>query len=247
MNEPFNIERAKNFIAELELADTSEFFEKIEFAEPAKGYVNLGSLVSFVAGIDGQDRSDVLNSTLLAQLAANKKFDRERDTENWYKFYRNVLENIGWVIQDFAFTKFNTSAGDFTVDKVILEILSAIATGNELTVVAATIEALRSLSNDDGRIVLFESSSHSSRTGNFQIIPVTNSNGQILMRIAGFFFSTTQDVDKVLFFRYSTASAELYQGTQSVNLNKDIYNQVRQDIISKLGDRAEKFVRDLEI
>ena len=120
-----------------------KFLTEIEIAEPRKikgellkfkaatngarsGYVNDGSLVSFVAGVDKQFQEDVLNSTLLAQLAANKKFDREQDSRNWYTFYKTVLENVGWTLQGFGFTQFNVSGGSFSCDKAVLEILTAI-------------------------------------------------------------------------------------------------------------------------
>src|SRR5262245_44005572 len=54
-------------------------------------YVAEGSTVSFVAGVSAQHQADILNSTLLAQLAANKKYDREVATREWYDFYKTVL------------------------------------------------------------------------------------------------------------------------------------------------------------
>jgi hypothetical protein len=40
---------------------------------PRAGFVVSGSLQSFVAGVSAQSQRDALNSTLLAQLAANKQ------------------------------------------------------------------------------------------------------------------------------------------------------------------------------
>jgi hypothetical protein len=246
--ESLNLEQRKGFIADLELDEPSlNLFMRAELLASQAGFVALGSLVSFVAGVSEENQADVLNSTLLAQLAANKKFDRENDTENWYKFYRDVLENIGWVIQGFDFDKFSTSGGDFTVDRVVLDILAAIATSDELSTVLATINALRSLSDGDDRLVLFESSSHSSQKGNFQVAPVSEIGGLLTMKLSAFYFSTSQSVDRVLFFRYSSASANLYKGSQVINLNKDVYDQVRTDIVKKLGSKAKAFVRNLEI
>jgi hypothetical protein len=59
-------------------------------------YVAAASVVSFADGVTGQQKEDLLNSTLLAQLAANGRFDRERDTPNWYELYRTVLNGVGW-------------------------------------------------------------------------------------------------------------------------------------------------------
>src|SRR3954470_20599494 len=68
--------------------------------EAPQSFVNAGSLLSFVSGISPQNQTDVLNSTMLAQIAADKKFDREQSTIEWLKFYRQILEQLGWVSQE---------------------------------------------------------------------------------------------------------------------------------------------------
>lgn len=244
--ETFSVAKAKTFISGLELEEPSiKFFTRSD--DQRAGYVNDGSLVSFVEGLSKKKQQDVLNSTLLAQLAANRKHDRENDTVKWYKFYREVLENVGWVIQDFGFSKFNAGGSEFSVDKVVLDVLAAIATGNEMAIVTETINAVKNLSDGDNRLVLFERASHSLKKGNFQISVASESGGVILMKIGAFYFSTTENVTKVLWFRFSSQTADMYKGNQTINLNMDVYDEVRDDIIDKLGDKAERFVKQLDI
>ena len=211
------------------------------------GFVDSGSLVSFVAGVDQQKQADVLNSTLLAQLAANKKYDREKDTVNWYGFYRNVLENVGWVVQEFQFEKYNVSGVSATTDKIIVEVLTAIVTGNDLAVVTTTLNAVKGLSNNDNRLVLFDHASHSDSNGNFQISLCSESGGVVVMKIGAFYFSTSQNVDRVLWFDFSSSQSTIYKGAQAMNLNDDVYSQVRSTIVTKLGDNAKNFIADLDI
>lgn len=122
------------FINGLELSEPDSVIAKLRIPtiEPKDGekagYVDDGSLVSFVAGVSAQHQHDALNSTLLAQLGANKKYDREEQTVKWYKFYRDVLENVAWVVGDFDFTKFKSGSTTFDVDEVVIELLGAIAT-----------------------------------------------------------------------------------------------------------------------
>src|ERR1700680_3244453 len=52
--------------------------------------VDQGSLLSFVTGITHQRREDVLDSTLLAQLAATAVCDRYKEADKWYKKYIEV-------------------------------------------------------------------------------------------------------------------------------------------------------------
>lgn len=44
------------------------------------GYVDGGSLVSFAHKVSGQQKQDVLDACNLAQLAANAKYDRQKDS-----------------------------------------------------------------------------------------------------------------------------------------------------------------------
>jgi hypothetical protein len=214
---------------------------------PRAGYVVSGSLQSFVAGVSPQSQRDALNSTLLAQLAANNRFDRERDTESWYRFYREVLENVGWVLQGFQFHRISASGSSFSMDEVVLDLIAGLASGDEIAAAQATMDALRALRGNDGRLVLFESSSHSAQAGNFQIGVCTETGGILAMKMGAFYFSTSQSVTNVLWFRFSDTNTYAYKGGQAMSLNKQIYSQVRSAVVTKLGDKAQRFVQDLDI
>lgn len=219
-------------------------------ADPAKpsGFVNSGSLVSFVAGVSPQNQADVLNSTLLAQLAANKKFDREKNTTDWYAYYRNVLENVGWVVQAFQFDKYNVGGASVTVDKIVLDVLAAIATGNDLAVITTTLNAVKNLSkSNDNRIVLFDHASHGASNGNFQISSCAESGGQVAMKIGAFYFSSNQNVERFLWFNFSSSNSTIYKGAQDMTLNGKVFEQARTTVVTKLGDNAKNFVANLDI
>lgn len=212
-----------------------------------EGFVADGSLVSFVSEVTSQAREDVLNSTLLAQLAANKKYDRWKDTENWYKFYSNVLENVGWVIQSFQFSEYDAHGGTFEVDKVVLEILTAIVSQNEIAVVSETMSALKKLGDGDGPMVLFSTASSALTSGNFQISAVSQTNGATAMGLGAFYFTSTQSTTKILWFQYDSSDTHLFKAGQTITLNEEIYKKVRQSVIDKLGSNAVSFVADLDI
>ena len=42
-----------------------------------------GGVAIFTENVKGRANQDILNATLLAQLAANKQHDRERNTKDW--------------------------------------------------------------------------------------------------------------------------------------------------------------------
>lgn len=241
-----------NFIRDLELDDYIECpvnrFAAIDCSdEHGSAAVDGGSLTSFAADLDTQGQEDVLNSTLLAQLAANKKFDREKQTKEWYDFYKTVLEKVGWVVESFEFTKYNSSSASFETSKVVLDILASICSGQEMLVVASAVKALNDLSNDDKRVKIFESQSHSLEQGNFQVSHCVQSNDLISMKLGTFYFTTTEKVVRVLWHKFESAGCQFYRGAQKITLSDKIYSKVREDVITKLGDNAKKFIADLEI
>lgn len=110
----------------------------------AQAYVNAGSLVIFSSRLTGQQKQDVLFSSLLAQLAANKKHDRFTDAENWYKFYTDVMGQLGWIMpQNLQFSKYE-SLSDFTISQVTLKVLSGLI-GDETKMATLAQKYLHSL------------------------------------------------------------------------------------------------------
>jgi hypothetical protein len=243
----------KKEIDQLEIADRDmvhagrAFTSPPELPELPTGFVDKGSLVCFVAGVSTQAQSDVLNSTLLAQLVADKKFDREKAVDQWYKEYTTVLGRIGWVVQGFEFERYEASAVKFTMDEVVLEIAAAALTSQGAAVVAATLDALRKLPKSDGRLSLFDMASHSAGRGNFQISVCTEADGAVAMQNMAFTFETSDNVTQVLFFQFSSQNTRFHKAAQAQTLNSALYAQYRESIVAKLGKSVTDFIADLDI
>lgn len=217
-----------------------------DISKPA-AFVDKGSVVCFVAGVSQQNRSDVLNSTLLAQLAADKQYDRETDVMNWYKYYSRILSKIGWVLSGYNWEERKASTTSFTMDEAVLEIAAAALTGPEGAVVTAAMTAMKSLPKKDNRLTLFNHASSSDKAGNFQITACTETDGAVAMKTMAFYYDAQSSNTDVLFFSYSTASTTLTRSVQTQALDSDVYGTVRSAVLSKLGDNAKNFVLDLDI
>jgi hypothetical protein len=213
-----------------------------------QGFVVGGGAAAFTPGFKATEKNDVLNSMVLAQLAANKVADRENQTEAWYAKYREVMENIGWAIQNFQFSEFNAAASDFSADQVILQVMSAIGTGDEIAAGVAVINALKSLSDGDGRLVLFDTNSHEAHNGNFQVTVATKDENQnTVVKMGAFFFKSTDTVTRFLWFKFNSVSTHFWQAGEAITLDTDIYAAVRATIVEKLGVNAQNYVKNLSI
>jgi hypothetical protein len=249
MNDP------KKFVANLEIASETTTTKLVhsksglqDFEEEKKeSFVNNKSLVSFISGVSGQNRKDVLNSTLLAQRAADKKFSNPDTVMQWYDTYMDVLTNIGWVIDTKDFSTFSASKTLFEMEDAVIKILSAMIGQNYVAIITDTLEAMKALGDDDGRIKVFESNAHQFQKGNFQIGMANETNGVVSMHIGAFMLETQDQIRRILFFKSGNDKSSLRVYTIKGTLNNDVYSLVRNDILEKLGQTTQSYIGKLEI
>lgn len=243
-----------SFVRSLEIED-SVFKSKSKLSTPSHGMnfvqgkdqaaVDAGSLVSFVNNLTSQNKEDVLNGTMLAQLAASKKYDRYQDPENWFKFYLKVMENIGWVMQELKFNKYQPHQSSFKISQIVLVLLESMLDNDPKKVLQDTIKSLEKSSEG---LELFGEKSSSSNAGNFQVLPCSvDKSGQVTVAFLGSHFKAKASFSNYFFFTWSDQSIDLFYSAETITLNEGVYSQVRQEIIKKLGSHAKDFVHDLPI
>ena len=130
----------------MEALDVVKYIDELELASKPKpdlyhkgeqGFVNGGSLVSFTSELPPAKRSDVMNTTLLAQLHADTVCDKRKDTTRWFESYATVLERVGWNVSHFQFEEYNSSGESVKVSNAILEIAKAILSKDQLETCSA--------------------------------------------------------------------------------------------------------------
>ena len=257
------LDNSLSFVRDVELpsdSDLGAFLEKLKHVPASSGkrrslidneksaQVNAGSLTSFTEKLSGQNKEDVQNSTLFAQLGSDKKFDRNTQPMDWYGYYTYILGGIGWNQPAFAFDSYTSGGTTVQLDKAVLGILAAIATGNEIAMIAETMEGLKALGDDSKQMLIWDSNSNSGNNGNFQIFPVDRlPNDDVVMVLDGMQFNATSSHYRFLWWTWDTSSILIQRAANKFVLNESVYSRVRQQIKDKLGDRAEQLVDDIEI
>jgi len=215
---------------------------------PPEGVVNAGSVVSFVGGVNEQEKNDVLYSVQLAQRAASGEFDRFTQTQFWYQKYVEILQNLGWAIDQFAFTRFDQGDGEFRMDQAALAIITAIATQNQLAVLTEAVRALAKLTEGDGTIKLFDFHSSQEGSGNFQLGAVQRSeNGALAMALGSFYFHSVDDRRRFLFFKWGAKNVHFWTAAQRLTLNAEFYARHRSEVTAMLDADASKFISGLKL
>jgi hypothetical protein len=208
-----------------------------------------GNLVhTFVDGIRGQHLFDCLNATLLAQLAANFKFDRNTEPVPWTKYYGNVLENVGWVVPQFDFRKLTSSGARFSLNGAVVKLLTSILSGDQIDLVKNAMASLEELHGDDRRLTIFRKNSTNGNNGNFQITGVGESaRGILQLATSAFSFHSDESVTDVLWFRFNSGSTTVEAVRTTFVLNDQVYDRLRDAVIDKLGNRGLKFIARLPL
>lgn len=207
--------------------------------------VNAGSVLSFVDGLSAQEKDDVLFSVQLAQRGASGRYDRFTETRAWYQKYLEILENLGWAVDQMAFTHHDQSEGEFRMDKAALAVLAAIATQSQLTVLNEAITALGNLEDEDGSLRLFNFQSSQEGSGNFQLGAVQKANnGALSMALGAFYFRAVDARSQFLFFKWGREDVNFWSAAHRMTLNQKIYAGLRADVEARLAD-GRKFIGDL--
>jgi hypothetical protein len=220
----------------------------LEEEQPASGAVDGNIVASFVDGVTGQQKVDVLNSMLLAQLAANAKADRTRQPVEWSNAYGTVLMNLAWVVPTFTFRNLRTSAQRFTIDQVVLKLVQSLLTQDQLSTLTATMDAMKSLEASDRRFVIFERNANKQDVGNFQANSIgVSADGTLSMKFSAFAFDTNTTVTNVLWFQFSGNSTALKAAQSTFVLNEQVFARLRDPIVAKLGNRAVDYIAALPL
>ena len=214
--------------------------------DTAFGAVVAGSLVAFAPGMSELHQRDVLQSLLLAQLAANSKAERYKDPVAWFAAYRSVLEQTAWVIDaSSTSTRYLPGVSRFSAATVVNDVFRRQVAPEELAYVMATVNTYKSDLNGASQLI-FECPSHSGGIGNFQIALATEEDGVLSLRIAQMSFNAPQHVTRLMLEEF-TSTAKFQVAFLDLTQNEEIYARVRSTIAGKVENRYRGSVTLLQL
>ena len=88
-----------------------------------QGYVNLGSLQSFTMALTAQEKEDIINSILSAQLTATHMYSRETEYSEWYRIYVQALTKLGWMVDTYRFMEYTPTGNTINLAEATLKLL----------------------------------------------------------------------------------------------------------------------------
>lgn len=247
-----------DFIKQLEI-ETGELYSKkrvtkgTEQTLPVKAgeeqsFFAEKSLVSFASTVSGQLRRDVLQTVLLAQMAANKQFPEQEKLFEWYHVFLGVLTKVGWIVENLNEQNYDTAMSQFEMDNVIIDILSTTFGQNYILIIKKTLEAIKKMSDEDRKIKAFEKNTRSVSQRGFQIALANEDGGVVAIQIGTFMLDTSLDVRKILFFKTEKEETGLQYIVKRATLNSASYDEdIRKTVNAKIKDAQLTNISEIEI
>jgi hypothetical protein len=253
-----DLQRQRQYVASLDIsglprpiveqdtaADTVEIFDKAKYQAQVVG----SGVFSFAVGVDEDVRGAISDSVLLAQLVANKRIDSEIDPIGWFKVYSEVLQNVGWTLQDKSWDDY-TSRGDAAeVHAKIIEVMTVALAPSPATllILAATIRALQNQDDSSSWLKIFSRETQKARVARFQIgLVETTDRGDVFVSLLACVVEAANTFTHVLFFNYRTAKATFKARTDKVSINRKSLSDLREEIVKKTRAYQRAFLSSIE-
>jgi hypothetical protein len=205
-------------------------------------------VVSFVEGVTAPRREAIINSSLLAQLAAKKRVGDATRVMEWYEAYFDVLTNIGWVVQDRGFAEYQEQGTNFEAHKAVMTVAATVLGGapTALAVVKSTLDALKSMNEGSPWIAIFNRESRTAHSARFQIsLAEQDPGGQFFVTLMAFSLQARSTLTQVLFFKAKKEDVTLRHSSGRVTINTAVLDGVSDAIKEKLVAAARDYVSAL--
>jgi hypothetical protein len=205
-------------------------------------------IVGFVNGVTDEHRSDILHSTLLAELAADKAIRDPKDILGWYSRYFEVLKNVGWIVQEQSFTTYAESGQEAETYKSVLAVAANLLDQSALRVVEDALKKLQSDRAQNSWLSLFEQKSLADDVARFQItLAEQGAKDHLLVTLMAFSLMAKSKLTQVLFLKFRSSEVTLKHCGGKVTPNPQIITGVREVILQRVGNHAAAYVKDLDI
>jgi hypothetical protein len=223
--------------------DAAEQAGEIFDQTKAQAQVVGSALFSFTQGVDTQVREAISDSALLAQLVANKRASAEETPLDWFRVYSEVLQNVGWTLQDSGWTDYTANGTAVEVDEKIIEVMTVAlgATPAALAILTSTIKALKAMAPNSSWIAIFSRESQKARLARFQIgIVDKDKDGDVFVSLLACLIQAESAITQVLFFKFKSSNATFQANSVKVSINRAALN----DLGPKIRDRIRAYQAD---
>jgi hypothetical protein len=242
----FDIGQAKTFVKSVDLAGTprgilpqgaateaSEVFDKAKTQAQVVG----SGVFSFAQGVTAEVREAISDSALLAQLVANKKVKAEQAPLDWFIAYSDVLQNLGWTVQEGGWSDYTAKGTAVEVHEKVIEVMTAALSPSAaaLTIVTATMNALKAMDPNSSWITIFSRETQKAKIARFQVgLVEKEENSDVFVSLLACLIEAENNITQVLFFKFKNARASFKADSTKVSINRAALTDLGPAIRNKI-------------
>ncbi|HEF4761841.1 TPA: hypothetical protein SAN82_004299 [Pseudomonas putida] len=200
----------------------------------------------FMAGVSEQNRKDVSNCKQLVQNAATLKYDPVKELHQWYSYYTQTLEKLGWVTQA-AETKNQTiKRTGLTMDAVAVYVMQSFVGTHATKLAEQAAKAVGIVKNNEGLINLYNRKADVGSITKFDMSPVWQTKeGYPMMILNCNSLDVRESSRGILWWKSTTQETRIKTAASAVYLNVDTYSAIRQGVLDKISNTAKNALADL--
>jgi hypothetical protein len=206
-------------------------------------------LFSFAKGVTPDTRQAISNSALLAQLVANKRVSAEQGPTEWYAAYQDVLQNIGWVLQDRDWVDYTAQGTAAEVHQKVIEVLE-IALGPSvaaLNIIRSAIDVLQAMTPGTSWFTIFNRESRHARIARFQIgLVETGATADVFVSLLACLIEARASVTQVLVFKFRNEHASFKANSAKVSINRGALQELLPTISTKVRAYQADYVSSIK-
>ncbi|EJM80906.1 hypothetical protein PMI34_05434 [Pseudomonas sp. GM74] len=205
-----------------------------------------GTINAYLPGVPKDVIDDVDICKLVMQNAATKKFPKDEQLFEWYKYYVNGLSTLGWVIQNKHMQETKITKIGLTMDSVALEIARGLIGKDAALLAQVAKKALDAVKDNPRGIQVFDKDKHLGTQAKFDIAPVwLDSSGQPNMILNCISLDARESKQGILFWRSTKQSTDIKTGAVRAYLNLKAFSAVSNDLYTKFSASSKKLIVDL--
>jgi hypothetical protein len=230
-------------IPTIETSDTSKSALIEITADTEEAFVVGNSLVSFAHGVSVQNKEDVINSTLIVELAAAAEYPRESERFQWYDFYYESLNYFGWDNHTSEFKRVELADDTFYLDAETDKVIK------EIDEVGAYItrKTISAIENSEVELEYFSRRSMPEHQASFQLCSCKEEDGVLVMLSSAFILTADTHTDRFFWRKWVTADSELLQQAVQIEFSSSKYAPLREIVLEALENHVQNNVFAIDI
>ena len=228
----------------------SEVAQPFPFTDTKEAVVVGAQLTEFTDAVSAELRAAIADSILLAQLAANKVAGETQNAFRWYDKYVEVLQNLGWQLQEVDFNVQSADQQDLDMHKAIIPVIMAMLgpQAAAVSIVLAVLNGLKEMDRSTPWITLFDRSSQHAHGAKFLVSHVdADEYGQPKIALLSIGIRASKTITQVLFFKVHAQEAEVKTASGQMTISPTRLDSAKEAIAARVLPFISDYVAEVEI